>query len=57
MKKSIVSFVLVTLFLSLAGGGMVTASKPNNAQAEELNLPENAVEVSPGVFLSWKIKG
>lgn len=57
MKKLIVRFVLVTLFLSIAGVGMVTASKPNNAQAEELNLPENAVEVSPGVFLSWKING
>jgi len=50
MKKLIVRFVLVTLFLSIAGVGMVTASKPNNAQAEELNLPESAVEVSPGVF-------
>lgn len=50
MKKLIVSFVLVTLFLSIAGIGMVTASKPNNAPTEEFTLPENAVEVSPGVF-------
>jgi hypothetical protein len=50
MKKLIVSFVLVTLFLSIAGIGMVTANKANNAQAEGLTLPENAVEVSPGVF-------
>ena len=50
MKKLIVSFVLVTLFLSIAGIGMATASKSNNAQAEEFSFPENAVEVAPGVF-------
>lgn len=33
---------------------MVTASKPNNAQAEKFGLPENAVEVSPGVFYLGK---
>jgi hypothetical protein len=31
-------------------GGTGAPGNPNNAQAEELNLPENAVEVSPGVF-------
>ncbi len=50
MKRLIVSFVLVTLFLSIAGIGMATASNQNNAHAEKLGLPENAVEVSPGVF-------
>jgi len=54
MKKLIVSFVLVTLFLGIAGIGMVTASKPDNAQAEKFGLPENAVEVSPGVFYLGK---
>ena len=54
MKTLIVSFVLVTLFLSIAGIGMVTASEPNNAQAEKLSLPENAVEVSPGFFYLGK---
>lgn len=54
MKKLIVSFVLVTLLLSIAGIGMVAASKPNHTPAKnpeyEFSLPENAVEVSPGVF-------
>jgi hypothetical protein len=50
MKKLIVSFVLVILFLSIAEMGMVTANKANNAPAEKFGLPENAVEVSPGVF-------
>ena len=50
MKTLIVSFVLVILFLSIAGIGIVTASEPNNAQAKKLSLPENAVEVSQGVF-------
>ena len=54
MKKLIVCFVLVALFLSIAGIGMVAASKPNNTQAEEFNLPENAVEISPGVFYLGK---
>jgi hypothetical protein len=54
MKKLIVSFMLVTLLLSIAGIGMVTASKSNNAPEETLGLPENAVEVSPGVFYLGK---
>ena len=55
MKKIIVGFVLVILLLSVAGIGIVTASKPNNnGQLNRFSLPENAVEVSPGVYYLGK---
>jgi len=54
MKKLITIFVLATLFLSIASIGIAADNNPNNAQAEKLSLPENAVEVAPGVFYLGK---
>ena len=54
MKKMILCLTGLVLILGLIAGvnaaGAAVANKQNNAPAELLGLPENAVEVSPGVF-------